>query len=844
LLGEAAAEDATKYCITMKDAEAFAIQPGSNEETFFCQYCEIELPKAKAVNHYCKCHFEEPDDVMTWLVFKDIKRIKKHRAPLMGYSYNAFFEATLLHGSAEEEEEWLEAVAEGFGEGEGEEEEDADTEQEEEEEEEKVGDECQEESQLDWPELASMDVDDEEKLDEEQHEEEEGEEEDDKMSWSEPDMSLEGASAFEYGEEALLPLPELEHNEDVCASSPKESEDPNTKLLQELVQMAKGKDISVKLQTLTIKGSVAIWVPDAKAKDRHHYPKVLKPADINAFDMEAFCKFMGEQEQLDEESQDIYKRAICRLAFWLQADGDQSVDLEGIIVNMQRCGTLKQLKAHAILDDKRTWTRSLYVALCHYANHQLLALHEDEKALKLIRRFVQTELSPWKKTLSVAKSIASQAKNVKDSYKLGSMAAPGVVKEAVKGAMVDLWVIHKHFKGKKTMPVRPRQVANSLMVGITYCNQMGGRNQQWETLTAAEANAELATGKGFVETDKYKTAKVYGALGMDVSPGSQAAMELYMDLPDKRTDLFLDPAMVKSKRVSVSSALHSFHHSRLHGYTPMTSTLFRKNLHTMVKDKKNQDRCMDFLCKVDKHRTSTGEKHYVVSNPKQDAETSKLIFQSFMGDPVPWPSLAELKKMKRPYEDVIAKFSVGGEESGEGSDAPTSPAAAASASTGAASAPTIAASASTDAPCAPADADSVPDDDDTIAGYIGKSMQPEAPVSSRRIIYNKAIGLFQKVEDKPPNLTAAARQRHFLTEAQKDFIKSKAPTDSEGFTLCPNKIVILAIIEEGEKQGIITDKTTYEGVRSYLTRLKKSGEEEQAKIEKAKKKKNKNKDVD
>lgn len=87
----AAEAEVSKYNIAMEDIEVFAIQPGSDELSIKCQYCKTEFPKSQVCNHFCRVHGEEADDVRTWQVFKDVKRIKQNKPPLARYLYDQFF---------------------------------------------------------------------------------------------------------------------------------------------------------------------------------------------------------------------------------------------------------------------------------------------------------------------------------------------------------------------------------------------------------------------------------------------------------------------------------------------------------------------------------------------------------------------------------------------------------------------------------------------------------------------------------------------------------------------------------------------------------------------------------
>jgi len=91
-LHAAAAEaEVSKYNMAMQDFEVFATQPGSDELSFRCQYCETEFPKTLACNHFCRVHGEEADDIRAWQVSKDVKRIKQNKPPLARYLYDQFF---------------------------------------------------------------------------------------------------------------------------------------------------------------------------------------------------------------------------------------------------------------------------------------------------------------------------------------------------------------------------------------------------------------------------------------------------------------------------------------------------------------------------------------------------------------------------------------------------------------------------------------------------------------------------------------------------------------------------------------------------------------------------------
>lgn len=64
---------------------------------------------------------------------------------------------------------------------------------------------------------------------------------------------------------------------------------------------------------------------------------------------------------------------------------------------------------------------------------------------------------------------------------------------------------------------------------------------------------------------------------------------------------------------------------------------------------------MQLLCEIDRHRESTGRKHYVAQTPEEEAATARMIFETFFGAAIEFPSADEYAKLKRPLSTPLKR---------------------------------------------------------------------------------------------------------------------------------------------------------------------------------------------
>eukprot|EP00975_Prorocentrum_lima_P022923 4822871-Prorocentrum_lima.AAC.1 len=78
-------------------------------------------------------------------------------------------------------------------------------------------------------------------------------------------------------------------------------------------------------------------------------------------------------------------------------------------------------------------------------------------------------------------------------------------------------------------------------------------------------------------------------------------MEVYINLPGKLKDLFLEPAKPESNHVSIATNLERFGRLYLFTQDPPNCNLIRKQYHTMLLRISREGKAMELMKKVDAH---------------------------------------------------------------------------------------------------------------------------------------------------------------------------------------------------------------------------------------------------
>jgi hypothetical protein len=119
-------------------------------------------------------------------------------------------------------------------------------------------------------------------------------------------------------------------------------------------------------------------------------------------------------------------------------------------------------------------------------------------------------------------------------------------------------------------------------------------------MTRSHVQQQLNLGKNYLVCIQHKTAETYGDLAKHVFSGTQAAMQVYLDLTAGMSDgTFLVSA---SKGVaSIPYYLMRVGSTYFPSYLAPNSNLIRKQYHTVLMRMSQKGRCLDLLSKVDAH---------------------------------------------------------------------------------------------------------------------------------------------------------------------------------------------------------------------------------------------------
>ena len=108
--------------------------------------------------------------------------------------------------------------------------------------------------------------------------------------------------------------------------------------------------------------------------------------------------------------------------------------------------------------------------------------------------------------------------------------------------------------------------------------------------------------------NRKQTADTYGTLAKYVPAGSLQAMNVYIHLPGKESNLFLEPASNAVEHVSVAQHLKRFGRMFMGVEDPPNCNLIRKQYHTKLLRMSREDEAMKLMEKVDAHSAHIAKK--------------------------------------------------------------------------------------------------------------------------------------------------------------------------------------------------------------------------------------------
>jgi hypothetical protein len=330
---------------------------------------------------------------------------------------------------------------------------------------------------------------------------------------------------------------------------------------------------------------------------------------------------------------------------------------EAFLANFYTSGLAQQWAALPIMNPSYSTTRHIVTGLCHLVDCLLIECRrgrndETARCLSLLRDDV---LKPMSRRIAKARNEAKAENQERDASKIAKLPPPDVLKLAIKDAMTDIhWLRQAVVDGEEATP-SVRRAANIAMMGIVFLNSYAGRPGEWASLARSKVEECLSSGKGFIRMEDHKTAHVYGTLGRHIPTGNAVAMGKLLDIHPETFERFFAPTRGTSDKVVPSNLLLKFGGVYVPDFQAPCPTLMRKYFHDATRDERNSEKALAMLCAADKHSTKTGKHDYCVSNPAADARASAAVYESLLGEPVPWPTDAEHEEGRARSLDRVRK---------------------------------------------------------------------------------------------------------------------------------------------------------------------------------------------
>jgi hypothetical protein len=176
-----------------------------------------------------------------------------------------------------------------------------------------------------------------------------------------------------------------------------------------------------------------------------------------------------------------------------------------------------------------------------------------------------------------------------------------------------------------------RLEAATALVGVIFYNSFAGRSGEWELMQRSHVKDHLDKHNTFLLCPQHKTVATYGTLAKHIPAGSWHAFRLYLDLPGKRTDRFIEPPTATSTQASVAGLLKRFGVIAFKTEDPPNSNLIRKMFHSCLLRISRDKEAMRFMEKVDAHSEHIARKVYAITTPEDDSKLAHMLYTEVFG---------------------------------------------------------------------------------------------------------------------------------------------------------------------------------------------------------------------
>jgi hypothetical protein len=374
-------------------------------------------------------------------------------------------------------------------------------------------------------------------------------------------------------------------------------------------------------------------------------------------------------------------RGLARFKGMFKTDTDEPIDEAGFLVNLVRSRTMLTLMSTEAFSDDLDFTNKALRVMGQLRQYQWEKFrHErDDRSIEYLELLTESSMKVLRRGVGKHKKTAEARKLHYDYLKIDDFASPEKTKIAVRNAMIDLELIVQSYQDQDTMPASTRLRATQLALFIIYYNGFGGRPMEWQKLKRNSCLKQLLQHPDMIEMSDFKTSSTYIVVAKGIAEGTYDAIVAFASLPSsdgKEEELLFPPTPLELKMThklnpaeevegesandqrycQVAKSLARAVNLVLKGHDALSPTNLRKQLHTKTG---NEEVSEDFklLCRLDTHSVQVANSNYDMARVRSTdlAKRGQKLFFKYMGEPVAYPSLEEVKASGRSVELMLKR---------------------------------------------------------------------------------------------------------------------------------------------------------------------------------------------
>ena len=314
---------------------------------------------------------------------------------------------------------------------------------------------------------------------------------------------------------------------------------------------------------------------------------------------------------------------------------------------------LNDFMALPIMGRRYYWTQDMIAAMMKYSQFfieklQKKQLEQDDETFSKFEDTLQFAIGRMERfSASCAKPAKARlnAKYKEDARDIEGMPTKEQMQAALQLAYLDANELVQNWSDESVMSCRDKRLKlNDIMAAAIQLDTFGGRVKEWFEAQIEMIEEILDSGDDCLACANHKTSHQYGDVGKYISPGVRGMMQLYRQVPR--------PPGCTTFFVTASGGHMQFNHCLKRfaaAYFPADKVaprvnLMRKWIHSyLVRATQTEQELKKLMVLVDKHSKAVQEKHYIIKDPRTDANLAKqIMLLVFPGGLVKWPSAAEV----------------------------------------------------------------------------------------------------------------------------------------------------------------------------------------------------------